>query len=242
MKVLMHIRQEILLIARNCVLWQQTGNCIFSMDLLTFFMYDRTRSGTQTSSKEAVTRLLNAYQAGDKAAMDQLMPVVYNEMRNLASKKLRYERKNHTFDTTALVHEAYFRLIDQENVQWQSRSHFLAIAAQAMRRILMNYAEKRRAVKRGRGFKKLNINVQDVPDTTGIMDDTLAEDIVKLHSALKQMEKFNERGCRVVEYHYFGGLTWDEIAEVMGLSNATVRRAWNVAKLWLQREMKGIEL
>jgi RNA polymerase sigma factor (TIGR02999 family) len=160
-------------------------------------------------------------------------------MRKIARNKLRFERSGHTFDTTALVHEAYFRLIDQNDVEWQSRAHFLAIAAQAMRRILLNYAEYKNAEKRGGSFSKIDMDMEQIPGKQNTMDDETAESILALNKALNKMEKFNERGCRVVEYHFFGGLTWKEISEVMGVAPVTVRRAWNVSKLWLNRELNG---
>lgn len=185
--------------------------------------------------KQAVTQLLLAVQRGDKDAENRIVPLVYEEMRNIARHKLRHERKDHTLDTTALVHEAYMRLVQQDNMEWQSRTHFLAIAAQAMRRILVNYAEKRNAVKRGGGVTRVELD--EIPDDDAIISDQMAEQIIPLNNALKKMETFNERGSRVIEYHFFGGLTWNEISEVLGVSTATVRRTWYVSKLWLNREL-----
>lgn len=193
-------------------------------------------SGSDTGP---ATQLLIATRDGDKDAVNKLFPIVYNEMKKIARKKLRFERSGHTFDTTALVHEAYFRLIDQNEVEWQSRAHFLAIAAQAMRRILLNYAEYKNAQKRGGGFSKIDIDMENLPGRQINMDDEMAESIMALNKALNKMEEFNERGCRVVEYHFFGGLTWEEISEVMGVAPITVRRAWNVSKLWLNRELNN---
>lgn len=189
--------------------------------------------------KEPVTQLLLATQAGDKDAVNKLFSLVYDEMSRIAHQKLKFERKGHTFDTTALVHEAYFRLINQKEVEWQSRAHFLAIAAQAMRRILMKYARYKKAKKRGGDMKKIDINIEQLSGVVYEMDDEMADNIIALNNALIKMETFNERGCRVIEYHFFGGLTWKEISEVMGVSAITVRRSWNVARLWLHREMKN---
>lgn len=191
------------------------------------------------SNKGPLTKLLIATQEGDKNAVNKLFPLVYDEMRKIARKKLRFERSGHTFDTTALVHEAYFRLIDQNEVEWQSRAHFLAIAAQAMRRILLNYAEYKNAQKRGGDLTKIDIDVEHLPGSQVYMDDEMAESILALNMALNKMEEFNVQGCRVVEYHFFGGLTWKEISEVMGVAPITVRRTWNVSKLWLNRELNN---
>lgn len=188
------------------------------------------------ASKESVTRLLQSTEAGDKEAVNQLLPLVYNEMKSIAHNKLKFERNGHTLDTTALVHEAYFKLINHDEVKWQSRAHFLAIAALAMKRVLINYAERKNAIKRGGEFKQVELN--EIKGSAGTMSNSMAHQILALNKALKRMETFNKRGSLVVDYHYFGGLTWNEISEVMGIAPITVRRAWNVAKLWLRRELK----
>lgn len=190
----------------------------------------------KSHTRQRVTRLLQASQAGDQQAINNLMPLVYDEMKSIARQKLRFERNGHTLDTTALVHEAYFKLINHDAVEWQSRAHFLGVAALAMKRILINYAEYKRAVKRGGDYSRINIDEIDNPDAT-MIPDSMAEEILTLNEALKKMEKFNERGSRVVEYHFFGGLTWEEISTVMGVAPITVRRSWNAARLWLSREM-----
>lgn len=205
-------------------------------------MPESQSNSNPVADKGPITQLLIATREGDKNAVNELFPLVYDEMRKIARKKLRFERSGHTFDTTALVHEAYFRLIDQNEVEWQSRAHFLAIAAQAMRRILLNYAEYKNAQKRGGDFTKLDIDVEHLPGGQVNMDDEMAESILALNNALDKMEEFNERGCRVVEYHFFGGLTWKEISEVMGVAPITVRRTWNVSKLWLNRELNNSTL
>lgn len=168
------------------------------------------------------------------------MPLVYGELRALAHKKLQFERDDHTLSTTALVHEAYFRLVNQRDVQWQSRSHFFAIAAQAMRRILVNYAEKHKAAKRGGGVPDLPLQ-EALDDGEVFFSAGRIEALLVIDQALTRLATFNERGCRVVEYRFFGGLTHREVAEVMGLSVSTVRRAWSAAKSWLRREMKSGE-
>lgn len=187
--------------------------------------------------KQAATQLLRANRAGDKEAVNQLLPMVYDEMKKIAHQKLRFERRGHTLDTTALVHEAYFKLIDHEQVKWQSRTHFLGVAAMAMKRILINYAERRNAIKRGGNYSQADMEMDELKHHAENMSETTAKEILALEEALKKMKKFNERGSRVVEYHFFGGLTWKEISEIMGLAPITVRRAWYTARLWLRREM-----
>lgn len=194
----------------------------------------------ESSSRDKATRLLLASQSGSKDAVNELFPLVYDEMRRIARQKLRFERKNHTLDTTALVHEAYFKLINHDKVEWQSRTHFLAVAAMAMKRILINYAEKRKAVKRGGEYTR--VEIEEFEDLSKVMSESMADEILTLNQALNRMEAFNERGCRVVEYHFFGGLTWKEISDVLGVAPITVRRSWNVAKLWLRKELRDTRL
>jgi RNA polymerase sigma factor (TIGR02999 family) len=212
---------------------------VFNVTTHFCFYYKRVTSimsGENNHTKQTATQLLQASQAGDQQAINDLIPLVYNEMKKIARQKLHFERKNHTLDTTALVHEAYFKLIKQDEVEWQSRAHFLGIAALAMKRILINYAEYKRAVKRGGDYSSVELNEIEDPDAS-LIPDSMAEEILTLNEALKRMEKFNERGSRVVEYHFFGGLTWEEISTVMGIAPITVRRSWNAARMWLSREM-----
>jgi len=189
-----------------------------------------------TSSSDGVTQLLLDVQEGKPEAVNRLMPLVYDELRALAHQKLSHERSDHTLNTTGLVHEAYLRLVDQRQVAWQNRSHFFAIAAQAMRRILINYAAQRNTAKRGGLVKKVPMD-HALEEALNVMTDHRTEELLILDEALRRLETFNERGCRIVEYRFFGGLTHGEIAEVMGLSVITVRRAWSSAKAWLRREM-----
>lgn len=192
-------------------------------------------------NKQALTRMLQASQAGDKEAVNALFPLVYDEMRKIAHHKLRFERTGHTLDTTALVHEAYFKLIDHDRVEWQSRAHFIGVAALAMKRILINYAEQKKAVKRGGDFSR--VEVDELEDTShNWMSDARADDILFLNSALERMKEFNQRGSLVVEYHFFGGLTWNDISNIMGIAPITVRRAWYGAQLWLRRELNSNSL
>lgn len=169
--------------------------------------------------------------AGNHGVIDDLMPLVYDQLRQLAQRQLRRERSNHTLNTTSLVHEAYLKLIDQSKVSWQNRAHFFAIAAQAMRRILINYANKRKADKRGGGEPLATFNEQSM------IRETRADELLVLDEALTELEKSNQRLSKVVEYRFFGGLTQGEIAEVMGISVPTVRRDWRLARAWLSREL-----
>ena len=171
---------------------------------------------------------------GDAGAMDRLMELVYGELHELAHRKLGFERTGHTLQTTALVHEAYLKLVDQKRVDWQNRAHFFAVAALAMRRILVNHAEARRAQKRGGANDPLPWDEVHVAAGADVFD----EQVLALHDALTRLAAFNERGARVVEYRFFGGLSYEEIATTMGLSPITVRRAWDTARAWLKREME----
>lgn len=197
---------------------------------------------SSASTTQAVTLLLQSTQAGDKQAINDLLPLVYNEMRNIAHQKLKFERQGHTLDTTALVHEAYFKLIDHDKVEWQSRAHFLGVAAMAMKRILINYAEQRNAIKRGADFSKADLEMDKIEGNIENMSKGMAEEILALESALKRMKEFNERGSRVIDYHFFGGLSWKEISEIMGIAPVTVRRTWYSSRLWLRREMETVDL
>jgi RNA polymerase sigma factor (TIGR02999 family) len=182
-----------------------------------------------------VTRLLSRVTAGDADALNRLMPLVYDELKEVAHRQLRRERADHTLNTTALVNEAYIKLADQK-APWQNRAHFYAIAAQSMRRILVHYAEKRNAEKRGGGAVPHSIE-RDLLDVGDGLDASRLDLVLSINSALEKLEQFNERGARVVEYRFFGGLTHEEISEVMGISNVTVRRSWATAQAWLKREI-----
>lgn len=169
---------------------------------------------------------------GNRAVVNALMPLVYDELHRIAQNRLRGERSDHTLNATALVNEAYLKLIDQTRVTWQNRAHFYAIAAQAMRRILVNYAEARKAEKRGGGQGLVTFN----DDLMG--KETRAEELIDLDEALTRLKLLSERQAAVVEYHFFGGLTHEEIAEVLVVSLPTVRRDWRLAKAWLTRELQ----
>jgi RNA polymerase sigma-70 factor, ECF subfamily len=180
-----------------------------------------------------VTSLLVAWGNGDKQAMEQLMPLVYEELRRLASRHLGRERAGHTLQTTALVHEAYLRLVDQREADWQNRAHFFAVAAQMMRRILVDYARARRFAKRGGGARQVSL------DEALVISDERAAEVVALDEALIALAEFDERKSNMVELRFFGGLSIEETAEVMGISPGTVMRDWTLAKAWLQREIGG---
>jgi RNA polymerase sigma factor (TIGR02999 family) len=182
-----------------------------------------------------ITRLLLAWGAGDKAALDELMPLVYAELRKLARGFMRHQRPDHTLQTTALVNEAYLRLIDSSRVNWQNRTHFFAISAQLMRRILVDFARARKSLKRGGEVQKVEL------DEALVVPLEQKTDLVALDDALKALAELNPRQSQVVELRYFGGLSEEEIAEHLGISVRTVRRDWSVARAWLFRRMRDEE-
>jgi len=180
---------------------------------------------------EDTTGLLIAWGGGDRAALDRLMPLVYQELRRLARRQMRRERPGDTFQTTALVNEAYLRLVDYERVQARDRAHFLAIAAQAMRRILIERARSRRSDKRGSNPQRVSL------EDAGEVSDERAVDLVALDDALHALAAIDPRKAQLVELRYFGGLTIEETAEALGVSTPTVERGWRTAKIWLHREI-----
>jgi RNA polymerase sigma factor (TIGR02999 family) len=182
-----------------------------------------------------VTQLLQQWSHGDDAALAELTPLVYEELRRLAHHYMEGERPGHTLQTTALVNEAYLRLADQTNPNWQSRAHFFAVAARAMRGILVNYAKSNQAQKRGGGAARIEL------DEAAILSPEQSKEIVDLHEALERLATLNSRKARVVELKYFGGLNHDEIAEVMKISTVTVRRDWMFAKTWLYDELQNAD-
>ena len=184
-----------------------------------------------TPTPGEVTRILRAWGNGDQQALDKLIPVVYSELRRLAGRYLRRERPDHTLQATALVHEAYLRLVDQRRVSWQNRAHFFGVAAQLMRRILVDHARRRLAAKRGGPVLRIRFEPGDVDS-----EDRL-EDVVAVDAALDQLAAMDPRQGRVVELRFFSGLTIEETAAVLGVSAATVKREWSIAKAWLSREV-----
>jgi RNA polymerase sigma-70 factor (ECF subfamily) len=186
-----------------------------------------------TLSSEEVTQLLVAWGNGDKKALDQLMPLVYQQLHRLARRRLVQEGPDHTLQTTALVHEAYLRLVGQTRSKWQNRAHFYAIAAQMMRRILVDYARSRRYAKRGGGAQKVSF------DEMMAVSGGNAASVVAVDEALTTLAGMDERKSKMVELRFFGGLSIEETAEVLGVSTGTIRRDWTLAKAWLQREIFG---
>jgi RNA polymerase sigma-70 factor (ECF subfamily) len=182
-------------------------------------------------SPHEVTQLLVAWSNGDKVARDELMSVVYQELHRLAHHHMKRESPGHTLQTSALVNEAFLRLIDQRNVQWRNRAHFFGIAAQMMRRILVDYARQRRYAKRGGDACQVTLN-DDL-----IVTDQRSADVVALDDALIELANIDDRKSRVVELRFFGGLNIEETAEVLAVSPGTVMRDWTLAKAWLKRAM-----
>ena len=178
-----------------------------------------------------VTHLLQNWADGDAAAFDQLLPLVYGELRRLAASYLARERPGHTLQPTALVHEAYLRLVDQKQVDWRNRAQFIGLAAVMMRRILVTHARDRAANKRGGGAQKIPLSEVDEPGAAPDID------VVILHDALDRLQALDPRKSRIVELKFFGGLTRAEIAEVLGISVATVERDWTFARAWLYDAM-----
>ena len=186
-----------------------------------------------SSPTHEVTQLLVAWSNGDKAALDRLMPLVYTELRRLARHYMSRERPGHTLQTTALVNEAYLRLVEQEGMRWENRAHFFGIAAHLMRQILVDHARSRQAAKRGGAQVRLSLGEVDRiasrPDV----------DLIALDEALGRLEAIDPQKSRIVELRYFGGLGIEETAEVIGVSPATVKREWSMARAWLRSEVGG---
>jgi len=184
------------------------------------------------TSQHEITRLLADWSNGDRQALERLTPLVYDELRRLAGRYLRQERVGHTLQSTALVHEAFLKLVGQNNVRWQNRAHFFGIAAQMIRRILVDYARARQAGKRGSGAERLSLDeaiaLPGAPDL----------DLLALDDALEGLAKIDERQSRLVELRFFAGLTLEETAEVLQMSIATAKRDWVSAKAWLSREIR----
>ena len=185
------------------------------------------------NSDSGPTELLRAWSQGDGSALDRLIPLVYEELHRLARRYMRQERPDHTLQATSLVNEAYLRLIDVNRVEWRDRAHFLAVAAQMMRRILVESARNRRRQKRGGGAVHVNLD-----DVQALLPDSKERDLVALSDALSALAMFDARMGQVVELRFFGGLTVEETAEVLNVSPETVMRDWKTAKAWLLRELR----
>jgi RNA polymerase sigma-70 factor, ECF subfamily len=186
---------------------------------------------TPSVSQQRVTDLLVRWSGGDDDALRELTPLIYEELRRLAHRQMGAERTDHTLQTTALANEAYLRLADQTHPRWQNRAHFFAVAARAMRRILVSYARNRRYEKRGGGALKIEL------DETALVSPEESKEIIDLHEALERLASLDSRKAQVVELKYFGGLNYDEMAEVLKISAVTVRRDWRFAKAWLYTEL-----
>ena len=191
---------------------------------------DRARNPVSGSKPGEITRLLESWGAGSHKALDELMPLVYLELRAIAAGQLRGERSDHTLQATALVNEAFLRLVDHDHVQWQSRTQFFGVAAKAMRRILVDYARRRRARKRGGDHKRVpleNVEIAVAPNV----------ELLELDDCLTRLEALDSRQARVVELRFFAGCTMDEIAEVLDISPSTAKRQWRLARVWLRADL-----
>jgi RNA polymerase sigma factor (TIGR02999 family) len=191
----------------------------------------RQQSGNRMDTSPDITGLLLAWSDGDRDALEMLTPLVYRELKKLAESYLRRERVGHTLQPTALAHEAYIKLIDQRNVRWRNRAHFYGIAAQAMRRILVDHARARLTEKRGSGGAVVSL------DEAIDVSDERAGQLLALDDALERLAELDPQNSRVVELRYFGGMTLEETAEILGVSRATVIREWRAAKAWLYGEL-----
>ena len=183
------------------------------------------------SSTHEVTELLTAWSGGDKAALDKLMPLIHQELRRLAHRYMSRERPGHTMQTTALVNEAYLRLVNRDGVHWQNRAHFFAIASQLMRHILVDHARSHAYAKRGGGAQTISL------DEAMVVSQERAAEVVALDDVLKELAKIDPQQSRIVELRFFGGLTIEETAVVLRLSPATIKREWSTAKAWLYHEL-----
>lgn len=178
-----------------------------------------------------ITQLLKAHASGNSEALDELLPLVYDELRRIARRRMRGERAGHTWGTTELVHEAYLKLVDFDRIDWQDRNHFFAIASRVMRNVLVDYAVKRKAEKRGGDRDPVPLRDDDATVELDL------DGVLAVHQALTRLETVDERQARVVECRFFGGLTIDETSEVLDISPATVGRDWRMARAWLNREL-----
>ena len=184
-----------------------------------------------TDDSQVVPRLLTGIQSGDRVSAERLLPIVYDQLRDIAARQMRGEAENNTLQPTALVHEAYLKLVDQSRVDWKGRTHFVAVAAQAMRRILVDHARHRQALKRGGAFQRITL------------DERLAsewqtdQDLLSLECALEKLSQLDQCQAQIVELRFFGGLQIDEVAEALGMSKRSVEREWTMIRAWLRREL-----
>jgi RNA polymerase sigma factor (TIGR02999 family) len=191
--------------------------------------------GTMETTSHEVTRLLVDWSQGDQAALDKLMPLVYGELRRIARRYMARQSPGHSLQTTALINEAYLKLVGQQEKQWQNRAHFFGVAAQAMRHILVDYARAKQYAKRGAGARQVSL------DEALTVSDERAAELVALDEALTELANIDPRKCKVVELRYFGGLSVEETAEALKVSPVTVMRDWSMAKAWLHRALSQAE-
>jgi RNA polymerase sigma factor (TIGR02999 family) len=185
----------------------------------------------RNGASKDITTLLMQWSNGDSSALDELTPLVYDALRQLAARALRHERPGHTLQPTALVHEAYLKLVDQTRIQWQDRDHFFAITSQVIRRVLVSYARNRNASKRGGGSTVVALDESMTPSPGRDVD------LIALDDALKTLSKMDPQQARIIELRYFGGLSIESTAQMLGISTSTVSRDWTLARAWLQREL-----
>ncbi len=208
---------------------------VFSKQALEMLFCERSSFMSETADRpHEISRLLQAWSDGNRTALDELLPLVYDELHRQAHRFLRRERQNHTLQTTALIHEAYLNLIEQDRVSWQNREHFFAISANLMRRILVNYANARHRRKRGGSAENLPLD-----ETILIAAQKTEVDLLALDEALTRLEVIDKQQAQIVEMRYFSGLTIEETAEVLSISPATIKRDWKMTKAWLHRELSG---
>lgn len=188
-------------------------------------------------SQQNVTQLLIAWNNGDESARDELLPLVYQELHRLAGRYLGWERTGHTLQATALVHEAYLRLVNQQEVNWQNRAHFFAVSANIMRHLLVDHARSRQRAKRGGQVIRITLNEETNANNSATENRKL--DLLALDEALNRLAEFDQRKSRIVELRYFGGLSFEETAEVLGVSEITIKRDWLKARAWLFRALGG---
>ena len=187
---------------------------------------------SKAAGPNEITQMLQEWREGTDHVLDQLLPLVYSELRRQAARHLRHERRDHTLQTTALIHEAYLKLAGQRNVRWESRTHFFAIASQAMRRILVDYARAKKRAKRGGDDIRISLEAAEPLGNVG-----RPIDLIALDEALTRLAALDERQSRLVELRYFSGLSLEETATILGVSRATAAREWNLARAWLHREL-----
>jgi RNA polymerase sigma factor (TIGR02999 family) len=180
---------------------------------------------------QVVPRLLTGIQSGDRVSAERLLPIVYDQLRDIAARQMRGEAENITLQPTALVHEAYLKLVDQSRVDWKGRTHFVAVAAQAMRRILVDHARHRQALKRGGAFQRISLDERLAAEWQS------DQDLLSLECALEKLSQLDQRQAQIVELRFFGGLQIDEVAEALGISKRSVEREWTMIRAWLRREL-----